>query len=71
MKYSFKRKEYTNEFEKFIRQVFKTSENNKPKLKTKVFKSSKSKSKDLKPKDVTLYIERGQAKKSAGWMPWH
>ena len=51
--------------------LFKTSENNKPKVETKVFISSKSKSKDLKPKDVTLYIERGQAKKSAGWMPWH
>ena len=29
-------------------------------------------SKEVETKnDVTLYIERGQAKKSAGWMPWH
>ena len=54
--------------------LFKTSENNKPKVETKVFISSKKQSisKEVETKnDVTLYIERGQAKKSAGWMPWH
>ena len=56
------------------KEKFKTSENNKPKVETKVFISSKKQSisKEVETKnDVTLYIERGQAKKSAGWMPWH
>ena len=48
--------------------------NNKPKVETKVFISSKKQSisKEVETRnDVTLYIDRGQAKKSAGWMPWH
>ena len=33
---------------------------------------SKSISEEVETRnDVTLYIDRGQAKKSAGWMPWH
>ena len=55
-----------------INILIKTSEKNKPKFKrTKKVVNQTTALKKRKAKVSNAMETRGQAKKSAGWMPWH